>query len=243
MIQDVNTVEQVASELQVTIRVVRRLLHDKKLAGIKVGGVYRIPRSAVEAYMAGEVVASGESVVVDKAQTEEEERVAGQLRVAQLKTDLVKQNRTLEEEMGLRDRPEQLDTREAEIDTREKALDVKEEAMTKLVETREEDYNTLLISVAEGVDTRVSDGMAEERVAMAEERVATAKVLKIYKEMYNKGVYWVDRFAYMVKAQGSYSDADKRAQEDAAARGKAMMEAVGFSSRLGERFNFENIDD
>jgi len=90
------------------------------------------------------------------------------------------------------------------------------------------------------IQAGIDKGMKDEREAMAAERAATTKVLKIHKEMYNKGVYWANRFAYMVKAQGSYSDADKRAQEDIAARGKAMMEAVGFSSILGERFNFES---
>ena len=227
---DVNTVEQVASELQVTIRVVRRLLHDKKLAGFKVGGVYRIPRSAVEAYMAGEVVASGESVVVDKTQTEEE-GLKEQLRVANLKTEIAEQDIKLKEVTGLRDRPEQLDAREAEIDTRESALDTKEAAMDELAMTREADYNALLIRVAEGVDESINAGMAEER-AVAVVVVQEAML------MYEMGARWCIALTFACGVQGGYSDRGEEAQLDIAKRGKTMMEAVGFKSRLSELFDF-----
>ena len=169
-------------------------------------------------------------MAVDKTQTEAE-RVAEQLGLAKQKTELAEQNIKLEEVLGLRDRPEQLDAREAEIDTREKAVATKEAAMTKLAMTREADYNALVIRVAEGVDASIDAGMAEERavsVAVVQEALL----------MYEMGARWCEALSYTCWRQGGYNDRSREAQLDIAKRGKVMMEAVGFKSRLSELFDF-----
>lgn len=48
------TVDQVAERLQIHRKTVERLLQDGKLHAIKVGRVWRVPLSSLEAYLRGE---------------------------------------------------------------------------------------------------------------------------------------------------------------------------------------------
>ena len=47
------TVEEAAKVLRISQVTLRRLLRESKLPGVKVGNVWRIPRSALEAFLAG----------------------------------------------------------------------------------------------------------------------------------------------------------------------------------------------
>jgi len=257
---EIMTVKQAAELLQVNKATIYRMIRTKRLKATQFGSHYRISKAAIDAYIAGGSLPAGdivsseqdEAAAAERLATQAEakkrqievERITEQIKVAKLEIELQELTKVRQRPEQLDAREEELDTKEEEIGTRELALNTKELAMEEEEVARQEAYDAKVREVDARINTRIQagidKGINDERAAMAEERVATTKVLKVHKEMYNKGVYWANRFAYMVKAQGSYSDADKRAQEDAAVRSKAMMEAVGFSSVLGERFNFEN---
>ena len=52
--EELLTIEQVAKHLVVSVSTVRRLIDAGELRGVRVGRLWRVPRAAVEAYLAGD---------------------------------------------------------------------------------------------------------------------------------------------------------------------------------------------
>ena len=50
------TVDEVAAVLRISVQAVRRLLRRGELPGVRVGKLWRIPRSALEAFLSGHTV-------------------------------------------------------------------------------------------------------------------------------------------------------------------------------------------
>ena len=169
--------------------------------------------------------AENEALIAEATRRRTEAELATQKAVAEM--EILSGDRLASDEVKAL--AEELAELQLKLDKDRVAVDDKEIAL-------EEAYALKVYQVDAGVDERIKAGINN---GMKDERVITAKVIKVYKEMYEQGVHWCNSLAYVVEAQGSYSDRSEEAQEDIASKGKAMMEAGGFSSVLSKQFGFK----